>query len=148
MKNTRVVLADDHASVRSGVRKILQRAAGIEVVGEARNGLEALELVNRLSPDVLLLDMEMPLLSGVDVARKLYSEKSPVHILALSAYDDKQYIRESLANGAAGYLTKDEMPEVIVDAIHSVARGERGWFSQRAAAQLGSLRPKDNDLKS
>ncbi|HEX9028139.1 MAG TPA: hypothetical protein VF823_03115, partial [Anaerolineales bacterium] len=60
----------------------------------------------------------------------------------------KQYIRESLANGAAGYLTKDEMPEVIVDAIHSVARGERGWFSQRAAAQLGSLRPKDNDLKS
>jgi DNA-binding NarL/FixJ family response regulator len=139
MKTTRVVLADDHAAVRAGIRCILQSAPGIQVVGEARNGIEALHLIEEVSPDVILLDMEMPVLNGIEVARKLHASNSEVRVLALSAYDDKQYILELLANGAAGYLTKDEAPTYIVEAVRRVAEGEQGWFSRRAAKQVPDL---------
>ena len=130
MRTTRVVLADDHVVVRSCIREILQKAPGIEVVGEASNGVEAIHIVNHLAPDILLLDMEMPVLNGVEVARELNATQSPVHILALSAYDDPQYILELFANGASGYLTKDEAPERILDAIRCVSAGETGWVSK------------------
>ena len=132
MNITRVVLADDHTVVRTYIRKILQKAPDIEVVGEASNGVEAIHAVNQTAPDILLLDMEMPVLNGVEVARELHAARSPVRVLALSAYNDRQYILELLNNGAAGYLTKDEAPEYIVEAIHRVARGEKGWIGQRA----------------
>lgn len=128
---TRVVIADDHTIVRAGIRSFLSRAPDIDVVGEARNGLEALRLVRDLNPDVLLLDMEMPGLKGVDVARELRATNSPVHILALSAYDDEQYINGLLANGAAGYLLKEDAPRVLIDAVRGIARGERNWISRR-----------------
>ena len=134
MNITRVVLADDHTVVRTYIRKILQKAPDIEVVGEASNGVEAIHAVNQTAPDILLLDMEMPVLNGVEVARELHAARSPVRVLALSAYDDRQYILELLNNGAAGYLTKDEAPEYIVEAIHRVARGEKGWIGQRATS--------------
>jgi DNA-binding NarL/FixJ family response regulator len=136
MATTRVVLADDHPVVRSGIRNLLEKAAGIEVVGEARGGEEALQLAESLLPDVLLLDMEMPDLKGVEVAQKLREMGSPVRILALSAYDDRQYILELLANGAAGYLVKEEVPETIIEAVRGVARGEQGWVSRRVASQM------------
>jgi len=136
MDTTRVVLADDNAAVRAGIRCLLQGAQGIEVVGEAKNGVEALSLVDELEPDILLLDMEMPELSGVEVARRMNVSQSQVRILALSSYDDRQYILELLANGAAGYLTKDEAPQQIIEVVRRVARGERGWFCDRAAASL------------
>ena len=106
MKNIKVVLADDHPVVRSGMRSLLERAMDITVVGEASNGMEALMLVDELSPDVLLVDMEMPGMNGVEVARQLQATQSPVKILALSAYDDDRYIEGLLASGAVGYLTK------------------------------------------
>jgi DNA-binding NarL/FixJ family response regulator len=137
-KPTRVILADDHATVRAGVRTILNHADDIEVVGEASNGVEAIQLVHQLEPDVLLLDMEMPLLNGIEVARQLNAENSPVRILALSAFDDRNYIQGVMENGAAGYLTKEEVPEFIVKAVRSVARGEKGWFSRRVARQMAS----------
>jgi DNA-binding NarL/FixJ family response regulator len=132
----RVVLADDHPVVRSGIRNLLERSVGIQVVGEASDGEEALDLVSRKTPDVLLLDMELPKMRGVEVARELASRRSPTRILVLSAYDDKQYIIELLSNGAAGYLTKEEAPEVIVEAVRGVARGENGWVSRRVGAHL------------
>lgn len=134
-----VVVADDHPIVRATIRDILNDALGIEVVGEARNGAEALELVAQLGPDVLLLDMEMPGLKGVEVARQLQETDSPVQILALSAYDDQQYVRGMLAYGAAGYLLKGESREAIIRAIRGVARGETGWLSRRIAARIGSI---------
>jgi DNA-binding NarL/FixJ family response regulator len=136
MASTRVVLADDHPVVRSGIRNLLEKAQGIEVVGEASGGQEALRLTESLLPDVLLLDMEMPDLKGVEVAQRLRAIGSPVRILALSAYDDKQYILELLANGASGYLVKEEVPETIIEAVRGVARGEQGWVSRRVASQM------------
>ena len=132
----RVLLADDHPVVRSGIRNLLEKASGIKVVGEASDGEEALNMVQDIQPDILLLDMEMPKLRGVDVAKQLRATGSPVRILVLSAYDDRQYILELLANGAAGYLTKEEAPETIVEAVLGVARGEEGWVSRRVGAHI------------
>jgi DNA-binding NarL/FixJ family response regulator len=108
----------------------------VSVVGEASNGAEAIQLVDKEHPDVLVLDMEMPVMDGVEVARRLLAAGSPVNILVLSAYDDRQYILEMLNMGAAGYLIKDEAPEVIVDAVLGVSRGEKGWISRKAAVRV------------
>jgi DNA-binding NarL/FixJ family response regulator len=138
MVNTRVVLVDDHPVVRAGIKNLLEQAHDIQVVGEASDGTQAIRLVDELKPDVLLLDMEMPGLSGNEVAQKLQEKGAEVRILALSAHDDKQYIQELLSNGASGYLIKEEVPETIVEAVRGVARGERGWVSRRVAAQMSS----------
>ena len=136
MGKTRVVIADDHAVMRVGIRNILTRSDSIQVIGEASNGAEAIDLVNKLQPNVLILDMEMPVMDGVEVARRLQADNSPVRILVLSAYDDRQYILEMLNLGAAGYLIKDEAPEVIVDAVQGIASGEKGWISRKAAVRM------------
>jgi DNA-binding NarL/FixJ family response regulator len=136
MSPIRVVLADDHPVVRTGIRNLLNRSEEIEVVGEATSGTEALKMVEDLKPDVLLLDMEMPGMKGVEVAQHLHQIGTDTKILALSAYDDKQYILELLESGASGYLTKEEAPETILDAIQGVAQGEQGWVSRRVAAQM------------
>lgn len=139
----RVVLADDHPVVRQGIRDMLERVEDICIVGEAANGEEALQLVDQLNPDVLLLDMEMPGLKGMDVAQQLKQRGSKVRILALSAHDDLSYIRELIDSGASGYLVKEEAPETIIDAVRGVARGEQGWVSRRITAQMVSWMRKD-----
>lgn len=135
----RVVLSDDHPIVRAGIRQHLEIAPEIEVIGEASDGHEAYELTQRLQPDVLLLDMEMPRMNGIDIAKKLQAENSPVKILALSAYDSPDFIQGILANGAYGYLTKEELPEAIIQAVQGVARGEKDWLSERARSRIASL---------
>jgi two-component system, NarL family, response regulator DegU len=133
-----VILADDHPVVRAGIRNLLEQASDIAIIGEASDGSEAIKMVEELNPDVLLLDMEMPGISGSQVAQELMNSGSNVHILALSAHDDKEYIQELLASGAAGYLVKEEVPEAIVEAVRGVSRGERGWLSRRVAAQMSA----------
>lgn len=135
-RKIRVIIADDHTIMRVGIRNILSRSKDITVIGEASNGAEAIDLVNELQPDVLILDMEMPIMDGVEVARRMQAKKTPVRILVLSAYDDRQYILEMLRMGASGYLIKDEAPEVIVDAVLGIANGEEGWISRKAALRL------------
>jgi DNA-binding NarL/FixJ family response regulator len=139
----RVVMADDHPVAREGLRNLLEKAVDIKVVGEANNGAEVLRLIEKLAPDVLLLDMEMPGMTGIEVARQLQAANTSVHILALSAYDDKEYIQGLLANGAAGYLTKEEAPQTIVEAVRGVARGERGWVSRQVAAKMATWTQED-----
>ena len=136
MKTIRVVLAEDHPVVREGIRTLLERALDLVVVAEASDGQEALRLVEEMAPDVLLLDMEMPGLTGVEVARRLQAARSPVRILALSSHDDDQYIFGLLEAGAAGYLLKEEAPEAIVAAVRGVARGEVGWLSRSVAQKV------------
>jgi DNA-binding NarL/FixJ family response regulator len=121
---TRVVLIDDHRVVRAGIRMFLDRTRDIRVVGEASNGLEGLEVIKDLCPDVVLLDMEMPVLNGIGVIMKLNEEGIEVRILVLSAYDDSNYVRGVMEKGAAGYLSKDVEPKQVIEAIRRVARGE------------------------
>lgn len=132
----RVVLADDHPGVRSGIRHLLEREPEISVVGETTDGVGALQLAERLDPDILLLDVEMPGMTGIEVARRLKARDSNVRILALSSYDQREYILEMLHNGAAGYLIKDEAPDLLIKAVLGVSRGETGWFSKRARSRI------------
>ncbi len=136
MPKIRVVLVDDHDVVRKGIRNLLRKAADIVVIGEASNGIDAIKMVNQLRPDVLLLDIEMPGLNGVDVVHRLEEAGMDVHILVLSAYDDQEYILEMLGSGASGYLLKEETPEYILDAVRGVAGGQRGWVSNQVAKKL------------
>ncbi|HSV86922.1 MAG TPA: response regulator transcription factor [Levilinea sp.] len=140
-KTTSVVLADDHESVRQGIRSLLEKAPDIVIVGEAIDGTGALRSVIELDPDVLLLDIEMPGINGIEVARKLATTRnSDVKILVISAYDDHEYIREVLANGASGYIIKSEAPRCIIEAIRGVARGEKEWVSPHVSQQVQALK--------
>jgi DNA-binding NarL/FixJ family response regulator len=136
MNQIRVVMIDDHPIVRSGIRMLLERAGDIIVVGEADRGDNAVRMVQELQPHVLLLDMEMPGKDGLTVARELKEAALNVRVLALSAHDDEEYIMNLLQIGAAGYLTKEEALDTIVDAVRGVAKGEEGWLSRRAAARI------------
>lgn len=138
----RVLLADDHTLVREGIRERLSRAEDIEVVGEAADGHAALSMTLRLQPDVLLLDMEMPGLTGVEVAQHVAQKELSVRVLALSAYDEEAYIAELLESGAAGYLTKEEPLRTIEEAIRGVAAGQDGWLSRSVAAKVMRLRQR------
>jgi two-component system, NarL family, response regulator DegU len=128
---------------RAGIRKFLNNATDIEVIAEAADGNQTLELARQLAPDVLLLDVELPGIKGLEIARELQAMGSPVKILVLSTYDDKQFIFGLLGNGAAGYLTKEEVPETIVEAVRGVARGEKGWVSRRVAAIMSAWTQTD-----
>jgi DNA-binding NarL/FixJ family response regulator len=132
----RVLVVDDHPVVRSGILSLLSPVPDIQVIGEASNGKEAIRLVRDLQPDVMLLDMQLPDMFGSEVAKKLRAEGQRICILALSAYDDKEFVLELLASGADGYLIKDEAESLIVEAIRGVAQGEHGWFSRKISAQL------------
>lgn len=149
MPPIRVLLVDDHPVVRQGIRNLLESQEDIKIVGEASGGTEAIQMVKDLSPDVMLLDMEMPGIKGTQVARQIKDEGLRVRVLALSAHDDKQYIQELLSSGASGYLVKEEVPETIVEAVRGVAFGEQGWVSRRIAAQMSSwMGGEDEDKNS
>jgi two-component system, NarL family, response regulator DegU len=135
-QHIRVVLADDHSGVRSGIRHLLEREPEISVVGETTDGIEALELAENLAPDILLLDVEMPGMTGIEVAKQLKAKDSSVRILALSSYDQREYIQAMLKNGASGYLVKDEAPDLLIKAVLGVSRGETGWFSNRVKSRI------------
>jgi two-component system response regulator DegU len=149
MASIRVLLVDDHPVVREGIRNLLAKENDIVIVGEASDGLEALKKAEDLFPDVMLLDMELPGMSGTQVAKHLQEHNSPIKILALSAHDDRQYIQELLANGASGYLIKEEVPETIIEAVRGVAYGEQGWISRQVAAQMSTwMGGTDDDQNS
>ena len=125
MKRTTIVLADDHRIVRQGLRALLAGEADFEVVGEADDGREALELVKRLNPDVLVLDLMMPGLNGLEVARQLPRQSPGVRVVVLSMYDDEGFVLEALANGVSGYVLKDSNSSDLVHAVREVAAGRR-----------------------
>ncbi|MAQ93117.1 MAG: DNA-binding response regulator [Rhodothermaceae bacterium] len=123
-----VVVADDHPVFRAGIRDALEKGGQVEVVGEAADGAEALKVVRRLRPDVLLLDMNMPEVTGPEVAAALGEDPEAPRILALSAYNDSATIHGLLEAGAAGYITKDQHPTAVREAVLAVHRGEGRWF--------------------
>jgi DNA-binding NarL/FixJ family response regulator len=121
----RVFLADDHALMREGLRAVLEAREGFQVVGQAADGHQALRGIVEQSPDVVLMDIAMPGLNGIEVARRLRQACPGAKIVALSMYDDRQYAAEILRAGAAGYLLKDAAGSELIDAIRTVLRGER-----------------------
>jgi DNA-binding NarL/FixJ family response regulator len=123
MTPLRVVIADDQGIVRGGLRMILE-AAGIEVVGEAVDGREAIELVARLCPDVVLMDIRMPAVDGIEATRRLVRAHPAVKILVLTTYGADEYVYEALRAGAAGFMLKMDSPPRLVDAVRVVAGGE------------------------
>jgi two-component system, NarL family, response regulator LiaR len=124
MEKIRIFIADDHAVVREGTRTLLEREDDMEVVGEAADGEEAVFRMEKLKPDVAILDISMPKLSGIEVTRKIKSVLPATAVLILTAYDNDEYIFAVLEAGAAGYLLKDIPGKEIVEAVRSVHSGE------------------------
>lgn len=125
----RVLLADDHPVLREGIRTVLETNEAIKVVGVAANGREALHLIQDLNPDVVVLDIDMPIMTGIEVVRHLRGQGDLRPILILSAYSDAVYVKRIMELGVSGYLLKVEAPQQIMTAILAVAKGEKGWFS-------------------
>jgi DNA-binding NarL/FixJ family response regulator len=123
--SVRVLIADDQALVRAGFRKILEADPGIEVVGEAPDGLEAVECSRVHAPDVVLMDIRMPALDGIAATRRLSEElKDGPRVLVLTTFGLEEYVYEALRAGASGFLLKDVPPEQLISAVHVVARGD------------------------
>lgn len=143
----RVVLADDHWLMRDETRRILERCPDLSVAGEAEDGQQTLELVGRLRPDVLLLDIRMPELDGIEVLKRLRERSPETKTLILSAYDDDDYVLAAMAAGAQGYLLKTARADELIDAIRRVHRGEPVLHAAIAAkvARLWAGRRESTD---
>ncbi|MBS3887399.1 MAG: response regulator transcription factor [Dethiobacter sp.] len=124
MNKVSILLADDHAVVRESIRKLLEEREDFIVVGEAADGESAVELAQRFKPDVVILDVNMPRLNGIEATRRIRECSPGTKILILSAYDYDQYVFALLEAGASGYLLKDVSCQELIRSIHSVARGE------------------------
>ncbi len=124
MSKIKLVLADDHAVVRSGLRMLLQAQPDMEIVGEAESGTQALAQVRSLQPDVILMDIQMPGMNGIEATRQIKEAYSDTAVLALTMHEDDQYFFEMLQAGASGYLPKRAAPDELVRAIRTVSRGE------------------------
>jgi DNA-binding NarL/FixJ family response regulator len=124
MTPIRVLLVDDHAIVREGLHTLLSEEAGIEVIGQAANGAEAVELAGRLQPDVILMDLVMPEMDGIEATRRLRHSNPSSHILVLTSFTDDQRVRDAIQAGAIGYLLKDVLKPELLRAIHDAAQGK------------------------
>lgn len=139
-KKVRIVLADDHVVVRQGFRMILASQPDMEIVGEAGEGRAVIELAEKLHPDIVVMDVAMPGLNGIEATRRLMSLSPAPRVLALSMHKDAVYVREMLRAGARGYLLKDAPQQDLLAAVRALARGE-GYISPGVAdAVLGDYR--------
>jgi DNA-binding NarL/FixJ family response regulator len=136
-----VVLAEDHAIVLQGLRNLLEAEGDFEVVGQAESGREAVELAASLSPDVILMDIAMPVLNGLEATRQIIAANPAAKILILSAHSDDEYIEHVMAAGAAGFLEKQTSAEVLTKAVHSVANGV-SFFSPAIARRMAASKTK------
>ena len=131
----RILLADDHGIVRRGLKSLLESQPGLSVIGEAADGLEALRLCSELSPDLLIVDISMPLMNGIEVAARAQKLEAAPGVIILSMHADESYIMRALAAGARGYLVKDATDEDLIPAVRAVAAG-KPFFSPTVAAVL------------
>lgn len=136
-----VLLADDHTVVREGFRSLLKAEKDIEVIAEARSGREAVELAKKLRPDVVVMDIAMPLMNGFEATRQISKEVPSAKVLVLSAYSDDEYVEQVIALGASGYLIKQSSTEVLSKAIREVKKGNV-FFSANIAKRLDEKNKK------
>jgi DNA-binding NarL/FixJ family response regulator len=145
MPRIRLILADDHAIVRQGTRELLEQEHDLEVVGEAGTGREAVQLTRELEPDVVVMDVRMPDLSGLEATRRIRELDLPSQVLVLTAYDDDEYVFALLEAGAAGYLLKTAPIREVVDAVRQVYAGRSPLdpvVAHKVVLQLADGRPR------
>lgn len=143
----KILLADDHPLIRTGLRASLEEDEKLTVVEEASNGTDALRLCQELSPDILLLDLNMPGPSPATMVHAVTEQCPQVKIIILTAYDDEVYIRKLVGLGVAGYILKDEAPETLVRAIHAALEGDT-WFSRRVIDILATPTTGSGDIEN
>jgi DNA-binding NarL/FixJ family response regulator len=124
----RILLADDHSVVRAGIRQILEQNHDLKVIAEAADGREACQLLEQYTPDVAVLDIQMPQMSGIEVTRWIRSQHLSVGVLVLTTYDDEPYVQAVLQAGANGYILKTAEPDEIVQAVRDVFHGNQYWM--------------------
>lgn len=146
----RLLIAEDHLLVRAGIRALLEKPGDINIVGEASNGKEAVDMVQELKPDVLVMDIMMPRLNGIQAAEYLYGLKISTHILLLSMYSDPGFVHKALQFGVKGYVLKSSVSDELLEAVRTVAAGK--IFLSASVAEILKGRPartgvsqKDND---
>lgn len=160
MRRVRVLIADDHRMVREGLVAILEAAGDCEVVGQAADGIEAVERAEDLKPDVAIVDLGMPRLNGREVVRRLHGSLPQTRLLVLTHHDEEEYVLALVEAGASGYLVKDAAGAELHDAVLALASGQ-GWFGPQAARALadaqrdpgrrqtdpyGSLTPREREV--
>ncbi len=135
----KVVLADDHFFVRDGIKSLLESEQNIEVVGEASDGREAIEVVNTTQPDLLIVDIRMPNLTGIEAVEKLRSQNNKVKVIVLSMHESEEYVLKSIKAGADGYLLKGSSKEEFLKALHTVASGGKYFTGDISSILIGQL---------
>lgn len=135
----KLMIADDHVLLRQGIRNVLELDAELQVIGEAADGEDAIEKVETLHPDVVLLDLNMPKMNGIEVARWVKKKHPEVQIVVLTIHDDESYMFEVIRAGALGYLLKDVDPKMLVHAIHTVAQGKSFIYPTLSGRLLGEF---------
>jgi DNA-binding NarL/FixJ family response regulator len=154
----RVLIADDHGIVRAGIRLLLELQPELEVVAEANDGVEALELAQALQPDLCILDVAMPRMTGLQAAREIRAHVPAANVLILSMHDDERYLFEALRAGASGYVLKREADQDLVAAIRAIQRGEpfltnaaerslvRQWMEEGSTGPREPLTPREEEV--
>ncbi len=146
MSKTRILIVDDHALVREGITAFLRIYNEIEVVGEASNGLEAIEKAEKLRPDVILMDISMPELGGIEATVKIKKVQPDIKVLILSQYDDSEYVSRLLKAGVSGYILKQAVGTDLIAAIRAVAKGESYLYSAIATKVISGYLGKAGEI--
>jgi len=135
MKKLRILLADDHIVVRTGLRALLERQPNLEVVGESENGRDTVELAASLAPDVVVMDVGMPILNGIEATKTIVTQRPATAVVILSMHADESYVMRALKAGARGYLLKDSAAADLISAIHAVSQN-KSFFSPKVSRIL------------
>jgi DNA-binding NarL/FixJ family response regulator len=143
---TKIILADDHAVVRAGFRMLLAGSDTIEVIGEAARGEQAIQRYQELKPDVLVMDLSMPGIGGLETMRRIIQRDPEAVILVFSIYHEQVYVQRALLAGARGYITKNSAPEILAEAICAIMRGER--YIERGLLSIPSPQESPNDYQT
>ena len=139
MARIRLLLVDDHEVVRSGLRMLLESQADLKILGEADTGKQALEMVETLNPDVVIMDITLPDISGIEATRRIKESHPDVAVVALTIHEDQQYFFEMLQAGASGYVPKRAAPDDLITAIHAAHRGEMYIYPSLAKLLVGDF---------
>jgi len=148
MNKIKVLIVDDHQVVRRGIINLFEDELDIEIVGEASDGIEAIEKIKELLPDIVLLDISMPKMGGLETVEKLTKLKSTAKIIVFSMHNNEEYIVKSIQSGAMGYVLKDTSKEELLSAIRKVFQGEKFFNSQISEIVINSISNKNRKTKS